>query len=235
MENDSEKNKEEEIEIRKLEPNQISEKDEFINFKTIIVGNSGVGKSSLLKRAVQRKFTDHYQATIGFEFLLLYYEINGVKIKLQIWDTCGEEMYRSLVQGFYRNTSLTLLVYSISDQKSFDDLYEWLNDIKKNTEKNMPIFLVGTKYDLNDDLKIIKKEDALNFVKSKNLQYFSESSAKTGYQVDEIFNEIARYLYFVMSTVKFSNWGRSGAVLVKAVREDGSCCFFFESLILLRI
>ena len=196
MENDSEKNKEEEIEIRKLEPNQISEKDEFINFKTIIVGNSGVGKSSLLKRAVQRKFTDHYQATIGFEFLLLYYEINGVKIKLQIWDTCGEEMYRSLVQGFYRNTSLTLLVYSISDQKSFDDLYEWLNDIKKNTEKNMPIFLVGTKYDLNDDLKIIKKEDALNFVKSKNLQYFSESSAKTGYQVDEIFNEIARYLYF---------------------------------------
>ena len=196
MENNSEKSKEEEIEIKKLEPNQISERDEFINFKTIIVGNSGVGKSSLLKRAVQRKFTDHYQATIGFEFLLLYYEINGVKIKLQIWDTCGEEMYRSLVQGFYRNTSLTLLVYSISDQKSYDDLYEWLNDIKKNTEKSMPIFLVGTKYDLDDELKIIKKEDALNFVKQKNLQYFSESSAKTGYKVDEIFTEIARYLYF---------------------------------------
>ena len=196
MENNSDKNIEEEVEIKRLEPNQISESDEFINFKTIIVGNSGVGKSSLLKRAVQKKFTDHYQATIGFEFLLLYYEINGVKIKLQIWDTCGQEMYRSLVQGFYRNTSLTILVYSISDQKSFDYLYEWLNDIKKNTEKNMPIFLVGTKYDLNDELKVIKKEDASDFVKQKNLQYFSESSAKTGYQVDEIFNEIARYLYF---------------------------------------
>ena len=196
MENNSENNKEEEIEIKRLEPNQISENDEFINFKTIIIGNSGVGKSSLLKRVVQKKFTDHYQATIGFEFLLLYYEIKGIKIKLQIWDTCGEEMYRSLVQGFYRNTSLTLLVYSISDQKSFDDLYEWLKDIKNNTEKDMPIFLVGTKYDLNDELKIIKKNDAADFAKQNNLQYFSESSAKTGYKVDEIFNQIAKYLYF---------------------------------------
>ena len=78
-----------EITINKLEVNQISESDEFINYKIILVGDSGVGKSSLLKRAVQRKYTDNYQATIGFEFLLLYYEINRIKIKLQIWNTCG--------------------------------------------------------------------------------------------------------------------------------------------------
>lgn len=184
-----------EITINKLEVNQISESDEFINYKIILVGDSGVGKSSLLKRAVQRKFTDNYQATIGFEFLLLYYEINGIKIKLQIWDTCGQEMYRSLIQGFYRNTSLVLLLYAVNDQKSFDNLYEWLKDIKNNTEKEMPIFLIGNKSDLIDELKMVNKQTGNEFFEQNNLKYFNETSAKTGYNVDETFNEIAKYLY----------------------------------------
>lgn len=185
----------EEITINKLEVNQISESDEFINYKIILVGDSGVGKSSILKRAVQRKFTDNYQATIGFEFLLLYYEINGIKIKLQIWDTCGQEMYRSLIQGFYRNTSLVLLLYAVNDQKSFDNLYEWLKDIKNNTENELPIFLIGNKSDLNDELKMVNKETGNEFFEQNSLKYFNEASAKTGYNVDETFNEVAKYLY----------------------------------------
>ena len=185
----------EKITINKLEVNQISESDEFINYKIILVGDSGVGKSSILKRAVQRKFTDNYQATIGFEFLLLYYEINGIKIKLQIWDTCGQEMYRSLIQGFYRNTSLVLLLYAVNDQKSFDNLYEWLKDIKNNTENELPIFLIGNKSDLNDELKMVNKETGNEFFEQNSLKYFNEASAKTGYNVDETFNEVAKYLY----------------------------------------
>ena len=184
-----------EISIKKLDPYQISEDDEFINFKTIIVGNSGVGKSSLLKRATQNNFSENYQATIGFEFLLMYYQINDIKIKLQIWDTCGQEMYRSLIQGFYRNTSLTLLLYAVDDQKSFDDLYEWLKDIKNNTEQNMPIFLIANKFDLDERMKIVNKISGEDFVRQNNLQYFSESSAKTGYKVDEIFEEVTKYIY----------------------------------------
>ena len=192
MINNSEKN-EEEISIKRLYPNEISENDEFINFKTIIVGNSGVGKSCLLKRGVQQKFSDNYQATIGFEFLLMYYDINGIKIKLQIWDTCGQEMYRSLVQGFYRNTALTLLIYAIDDQKSFDDVDEWIKDIRNNTEKTVPIFLVGNKYDLAD--RIINKKSGEELAKQKELKYFCEASAKTGFNVDNIFIEIAKFLY----------------------------------------
>ena len=187
-------NGEEEIKIKRLGQNDISENDEFINYKTIIIGNSGVGKSSLLKRAVQGKFTENYTATIGFEFLLLYYEINGVKIKLQIWDTCGQEMYRSLVQGFYRNTALTLLIYAINDLKSFDDLSDWLNDIKNNTAHNMPIFLIGNKCDLKDEVEI-NSQTAKDFAKQNNLIYFNEASAKTGYNIDDIFEQIAKYLY----------------------------------------
>ncbi len=188
-------NNNKEISIKRLEPNQIKETDEFINFKTIIVGDSGVGKSSLLKKATQHNFSENYQATIGFEFLLMYYQINDSKIKLQIWDTCGQEMYRSLIQGFYRNTSLTLLIYAVNDEKSFDNLNEWLKDIKNNTERDMPIFLIGNKCDLEERFKIINKNSGEDFARQNNLQYFSESSAKTGYKVDEIFEEVSKYIY----------------------------------------
>ena len=168
-------NGEEELNIQRLEGNQISETDEFITFKIIIVGNSGVGKSCFLKRAAQKKYSDSYQATIGFEFLLMYYEVNGIKMKLQIWDTCGQEMYRSLIQGFYRNTALTVLIYAVNEQKSFDDLDNWIKDIRNSTENEQPIFLIGNKCDLDKELKLVKEEDAKDFVKLNSVRKVSFS------------------------------------------------------------
>ena len=131
------------LNIEILKDSQISQSDNFINFKIIIIGDSGVGKSSLLKRAVQNRFDESYQATIGFEFLLMHYKINELKFKLQIWDTCGQEMYRSLVQGFYRNTSLAIIVYDVNNPKSFEGLEVWLKDLRQQTEQEIPIFIVG--------------------------------------------------------------------------------------------
>ena len=188
-------NSQNDLEIKRLEGNQMSESDEFITFKIIIVGNSGVGKSSFLKRAAQRKFTESYQATIGFEFLLMYYDVNGTKIKLQIWDTCGQEMYRSLIQGFYRNTALTVLIYAVNEQKSFDDLDNWIKDIKSSTDHGQPIFLIGNKCDLDNEVRQISEKDGKEFAEINSLDYFSEASAKTGYGVDETFTKIAGHLY----------------------------------------
>ena len=147
------------LNIEILKDSQISQSDNFINFKIIIIGDSGVGKSSLLKRAVQNRFDEGYQATIGFEFLLMHYKINDLKLKLQIWDTCGQEMYRSLVQGFYRNTSLAIIVYDVTNPKSFENLEIWLKDLRQHTENEIPVFIVGNKNDLErkvptDDAKI---------------------------------------------------------------------------------
>ena len=133
------------IKIRRLHVDEISSSDDLINYKIIMVGNSGVGKTCVLMRAVNNRFTDKYQATIGFEFLLLYFQVNNVKIKLQIWDTCGQELYRSLIQGFYRNTSVTILVYSKTSRESYEDLNSWIKDIKMNTEEGTSIFLLGNK------------------------------------------------------------------------------------------
>ena len=192
----------EDINIELLHDSQISQSDNFINFKIIIVGDSGVGKSSLLKRAVQNRFDGSYQATIGFEFLLMHFKVNDLKLKLQIWDTCGQEMYRSLVQGFYRNTSLALIVYDVNQKKTYDALDIWLKDIRQHTEQELPIFIAGNKSDLE---KEVPSEEARIFAVSNRTKYFTECSAKNGQNVKEIFYEAAKYLYKTYKQFKSQN------------------------------
>ena len=180
------------IQVDLLRDSEISQLDNFINFKIIIVGDSGVGKSSLLKRAVQNKFDGNYQATIGFEFLLMHFKVNDLKIKLQIWDTCGQEMYRSLIQGFYRNTSLALVVYDVNKKESYDALDIWIKDIRDHTEQDIPIFVAGNKCDLQ---RAVQTEEARVYSVSSRTKYFTECSAKTGQNVKDIFFEAAKYLY----------------------------------------
>ena len=186
-------------EVKLLNESQISQSDNFINFKLIIIGDAGVGKSSLLKRAVKNIFEDNYQATIGFEFLLMHFQVNDLKIKFQIWDTCGQEMYRSLVQGFYHNTSLALLVYDINKKPTFESLDIWLKDLKQHTEQDLPVFIVGNKNDLDRN---VTDEEAKEFKKVNNIVYFAECSAKRGYNVKEIFFEAAKYLYQIYKKFK---------------------------------
>ena len=186
-------------EVKLLNESQISQSDNFINFKLIIIGDAGVGKSSILKRAVKNIFEESYQATIGFEFLLMHFQVNDLKIKFQIWDTCGQEMYRSLVQGFYHNTSLALLVYDINKKPTFESLDIWLKDLKQHTEQDLPVFIVGNKNDLDRN---VTDEEAKEFKKVNNIVYFAECSAKRGYNVKEIFFEAAKYLYQIYKKYK---------------------------------
>ena len=183
------------IKIKRLNINDINSNEELINFKIILVGDSSVGKTCLLMRAVNNRFTENYQATIGFEFLLMYYQVNNAKIKLQIWDTCGQEIYRSLIQGFYRNTSATLIVFSKSDRKTFDNLNSWVKDVKNNTEQEIPIFLIGNKCDVEKNSIQVTREEGEEYMKQYNLKYYSDVSAKTGYNVLETFEEVAKTVY----------------------------------------
>ena len=163
-------------------------------FKIIIVGNSGVGKSCITTKATKNIFDNYYSATIGFEFHTFKVRVKGVDLRLQIWDTCGQETYRSLIHSFYRNASLAILVYSIDNLKSFEDLGLWLNDIKTNTHPDVKIFLIGNKSDLNESRKV-PKERAEQFMKDNDLKLFLESSAKTGININRLFAEAANFLY----------------------------------------
>ena len=181
--------------IKRLNVNELDPNEELINYKIILVGDSGVGKTCILMRAVNNKYTDAYQATIGFEFLLMYFQVNNVKIKLQIWDTCGQEIYRSLIQGFYRNTTAAILVYSKTNKSSFENLGMWIKDVKNNTEQDMPIFLIGNKCDEEKRYIVVTKEEGEEYSKQYNLKYFNETSAKSGYNIKELFEEVAKVVY----------------------------------------
>ena len=137
-----------------------------------------------------------------FEFLLMYFQVNELKIKLQIWDTCGQEMYRSLIQGFYRNTSLAFVVYDINNKKTYDVLDIWLKDIRKHTEDDLPIFIAGNKNDLERKVPL---NDAKLFTSSNRIKYFTECSAKSGQNVKEMFFEAAKYLYRIYTTFQKQN------------------------------
>ena len=116
-----------------------------------------------------------------------------MNIKLQIWDTCGQEAYRSLITSFYRNSSLAIIAYAINNQNSFNNIEAWLNEIKTQANPETKIFLVGTKVDLED--RKIPSDVAREFSKENGFNYFIETSAKTGFNAQNVFIRAAKELY----------------------------------------
>ena len=165
-----------------------------ISFKIIVIGDSSVGKSCLTTQAVRNNFMEFYQATVGFEFLTFNLRINNNVIKLQIWDTCGQEVYKSLISNFYRNCSLALIVYAINNRNSYEHAENWLNDLKNQSNPNVRVFLVGNKCDLESE-RTISKEEGEAFKNEKKLDKFIETSAKTGMNARNVMLEAAKMLY----------------------------------------
>ncbi len=185
-----------------------------LNFKLIIIGDAGVGKSCLTTRATKDYFEENYSTTIGFEFFSLNIKVNEKTIKLQIWDTCGQEIYRSLISSFYRNSSLAFLVYSIDNIESFNNLTNWLNDLKNQSNPDIKIFLIGNKEDLNDDRKILF-EDGEKFTKDNNFDLFFETSAKSGFNSKKVFMEAAKLLY--LEHLKYNNRSQRSGTLADVI------------------
>jgi len=165
-----------------------------ISFKIIVIGDSSVGKSCLTTQAVRNNFEEFYTATIGFEFLTFNIRINNNVLKLQIWDTCGQEVYKSLITNFYRNSSLALIIYAINNLDSFKHAENWLNELKAQANPNVKVFLVGNKSDLENE-RVVSKEDGEKFKEEKNLDKFIETSAKTGENARNVLLEAAKLLY----------------------------------------
>ena len=165
-----------------------------MSFKLIVIGDSFVGKSCITTNATKNIFENYYSATVGFEFFTILYRINSQNIRLQIWDTCGQEEYRSLIQNFYRNSSLAILVYSIDNKSSFENLEIWLNEIRTKGNPDVKIFLVGNKIDLEDKREVSTEEGKL-FYENNKLSLFIETSAKNGTNIQELFKRAAILLY----------------------------------------
>ena len=173
-------------------PHEYSEQD--INFKIIVIGNSGVGKTCITNQAVKNIFSDNYQATIGMEVFSLFIKIDNQIVKLQIWDTCGQENYQSLITNFYRSSSLAILVYSIDKKETFLNLDLWLKELKLNNSPDTKLILVGNKLDL-EEKREVKYEEGRKFADDFGFTDFFETSAKTGENIKDMFLKVGIILY----------------------------------------
>ena len=169
------------------------EKKYDLNFKIIVIGNVGVGKSCLSLKATKGIFIEEYTSTVGFEFYCFNVKINDKIVKLQIWDTCGQEAYRSLIMNFYRNASLAIVVYSVEDKNSFNDVNIWLKQVKTFGTSSCKIFLIGNKIDT--DCREVSYEQGLKCKNDFFFDCFMETSAKEGINTRELFVNCATILY----------------------------------------
>ena len=168
--------------------------DYEINFKIIVIGNCGVGKTCITNLATKQIFNDNYVSTIGMEIFSLFIKLNDKTLKLQIWDTCGQEIYRSLITNFYRSSSLAILVYSIDQKDSFSDLDLWIKELKLYNSPDTNIILVGNKKDL-DEQREVSYEEGKKFADDFGFIDFFETSAKTGENIKNMFIRASIILY----------------------------------------
>ncbi len=163
-------------------------------FKAIVIGDSAVGKSCLTMKATKNIYEEDSQATVGFEFFSFNMCIKNKIVKLQVWDTCGQEVYRSLITNFYRSTNLAIIVYSIDNKNSLDDLSLWIKELRLYASPNVKIIIIGNKCDLEERRKITKEEGE-TFANNINADFFFEASAKNDVNTKKIFLESGKLLY----------------------------------------
>ena len=156
----------------------------------LIIGDTSVGKTSILTRYTNGTFKEEYLATVGLDYHTKIEDINNQTIQIKLWDTAGQERFKSLTQNLFRNAEGVLLVFDITKNETFYGLKDWISSIKKNIDSQsifMPIIILGNKIDLEG--REVSTEDAEKFAKENNYKYF-ETSAKTGEGVDNAIREM---------------------------------------------
>lgn len=162
-----------------------------LQFKLLIIGDSGVGKTCILLQFADNKFDDIHISTIGLDFKVKNLEIDGKNVKLQLWDTAGQERYRSIASCYYREAAGIILAYDITARDTFASLTKWIEDIRKNSQ-DVPIMLVGNKSDLESKRKVSYAEG--QEISNKYELLFMETSAKDNSNIEKAFVTLTRLL-----------------------------------------
>jgi len=191
-------------------------------FILVLIGDSGVGKSCLLLRFADDKWTDSYISTIGVDFKIRTIELDQKTIKLQIWDTAGQERFRTISSTYYRGAHGIIVVYDVTNRVSFDNVQRWLSEIDKYARENVNKLLVGNKADAAegaDSSRQVAMDDGKKFAESKDIP-FLETSAKTGTFVDTAFLMMAHEIKNKMNSTS----GSSGGSKLSGGEEKKGCC-----------
>ena len=177
---------------------EIKDVDQEINpdfsFKIVMLGDSGVGKTSLVKYEITNSFIYNRDSTIIFEHSFKNFNILGKTVRLQIWDTCGQEVYHSSMKNFYRSALCIIVVFSLESLDSFNKVNDWIEEIQNNNSEDSFLVLIGNKSDLTLP-RVIPRELIEDYCKKNGIENYFEASAKTGENVHLLFKNIVKKLF----------------------------------------
>ena len=205
-------------------------------FKVIMLGDVSVGKTAIVKRFVDNEFQSSYHCTVGVEYKIKSFKLDTTTtVNLKIWDTCGEEKYRTITRQYYRGSHGIVLVFDLTNKNSFDKLYGWLNDIKEYGPKDACVMLVGNKTDVKERKKFLF-EEGKKFGLANKMPYI-ETSAKTGSNVVSLFESLTRRMIDMEKYIKkgddeVDDSGKvvldkdmlKGTGTIKIKQDDSGCC-----------
>ncbi|XP_060872316.1 uncharacterized protein LOC132946358 isoform X1 [Metopolophium dirhodum] len=168
--------------------------------KLVFMGSQGVGKSSIITRYIKGDFKKECEATIGASFMYAKVTLRDYQITLKVWDTAGQERFRSLVPMYYRNSDAVAIIFDVSDRDSFNQVKNWINEVRKNTDTPVVYYVVGNKTDLLDS-RVIMYEEAEEFANSVNAHYW-ETSVYSNTGIQDLFTNIGRNLIEIVESSK---------------------------------
>jgi small GTP-binding protein len=167
-------------------------KDDF-KLKIVVVGDSGVGKTNLIRRFIQDDFQSNSKATVGVEFFSKSFKMNDNVFKIEIWDTAGQERYKSITAAYYKGAKGGLVVYDVTSKTSFDNVDNWVSEIKEKASTDMKTMMIGNKIDLKDE-RAVSTEEALEKAKLLELPLM-EASALDSTNVKQAFYDLLKEMY----------------------------------------
>ena len=193
-----------------------------MTFKILTIGESGVGKTCVLRRFVENKFLKNHLATIGIDFKTKTLNINNQEIKLKIWDTAGQERFRNITTQYYKGADGIVLVYDVTDESSYEKIRDWMEQILSNTQQEeIGLVLLGNKCDMEP--RVVTEDMGKKLAEELKISYY-ETSALTGQGIKEAFEELTMD---IMKKRGVSEGGNTGGVELnskKKKKEKGDCC-----------
>jgi small GTP-binding protein len=197
-----------------------------VKCQLLIIGNSNVGKTSIITRFTNGTFSQNYLATVGVDNYTKIETIDNKNVQIKLWDTAGQEKFKSLTKSFFRGAEGVILVYDITNLESFTDLKLWINSIKENLgeeKESIPSIIVGNKIDLGE--REISLEEANKFCKDNNYEYF-ETSAKTGENIDKSFRALVKKILAAKSDDDDGDKQQEGNIKINSKDQkpkEGGC------------
>ena len=196
--------------------------DELV-YKVLLLGDSSVGKTCFLLRYCDKSFQEAHLSTIGLDYRLKSMTLqNDKNIKLQIWDTAGQDRFRAITKNYYKGANGIILIYDVTNKQSYENVKNWLTQIKEEANPNVIIYLAGNKIDVEEEQRVITTEDGQKIADEYKLP-FKETSAKNGINVNEIFQELVEKIDETFSKLDVPKGEQKNKLSTGGKRRRGCC------------